>query len=366
MSVLNEELASQGSRFTSTLPFLHMGEEPYFNIASEFLARRSSCFEAGVSARLLEQHYGLTGEINLLSSETERTEEIRLPDGRRLILKTSSHPEAVNSFRFQATALLGLEGAEAFSAPRIIRSVNGSHVVEEAGLCAYLQTRLEGKPLHATAPSADLLFRAGSSLAALDKALGHLRLPAADRPILWHVGCWPRLMKFHHYVPQGTVADNVYKAMDGYVTSIQPNLSELEWQVTHNDPSPFNMLSTETGVAFIDFGDGCWNPRIQDLAIAASHMVTDCTLPLGGAEHLIAGYASRLPLSPFEASVLVGLMRARQSALILVNYWRSQLFPEQATYIKKNVARAEKGLTILQRLCAPDGEMAVLRANKLS
>lgn len=343
-----------------------MGGEPYFDTASEFLARRPSSFEAGVAARLLERHYGLKGKIHLLSSETERTEEVRLPDGRRFILKTSAHPEAVNSFHFQATALLGLDGAEAFGAPRIIRSVNGDLIVQEDGLCAYLQTRLEGNPLHVTAPTTNLLYQAGSSLAALDKALALLRLPAADRPILWHVGCWPRLMKFHQYVPQGTVADNVYEAMDGYVTLIEPNLSDLEWQVTHNDPSPFNMLSTETGVAFIDFGDGCWNPRIQDLAIAASHMVTDPALPLGGAEYLIAGYASCLPLSPFEASVLVGLMRARQSALILVNYWRSQLFPDQASYIKKNVARAENGLTILRRLCAGDAEMAVLRANELS
>jgi Ser/Thr protein kinase RdoA (MazF antagonist) len=122
------------------------------------------------------------------------------------------------------------------------------------------------------------------------------------------------------------------------------------------------MMVTGQGMGFIDFGDGCWSPRIQDLAIAASHVVKDPGLPLGGAEHLIAGYASVIPLSALEARLLVGLMRARQSALILVNYWRSHLFPADAEYIKKNVARAEHGLSILSSLGAASGEAAVLAA----
>ncbi|RWM43698.1 MAG: serine kinase, partial [Mesorhizobium sp.] len=107
---------------------------------------------------------------------------------------------------------------------------------------------------------------------------------------------------------------------------------------------------------------GCWSPRIQDLAIAASHVVRDPALPLGGAEHLVAGYASVIALSALEARLLVGLMRARQSALILVNYWRAHLFPADAQYIKKNVARAEHGLSILALLDVASGEAAVLAA----
>ena len=150
--------------------------------------------------------------------------------------------------------------------------------------------------------------------------------------------------------------------MGEYVEFVEPQISNVAWQVTHNDPSPFNVMVTGQGMGFIDFGDGCWGPRIQDLAIAASHVVKDPTLPLGGAEHLIAGYASVITLSALEARLLVGLMRARQSALILVNYWRSHLFPADAQYIKKNVARAEHGLSILTPLGVASGEAAVLAA----
>jgi Ser/Thr protein kinase RdoA (MazF antagonist) len=211
-------------------------------------------------------------------------------------------------------------------------------------------------------PTQDLLFRTGSALAQLDLALAQVDLPAADRPLLWHIWCWPRLTEFEQYLPAGSVADSVRAAMADYISSIEPEIANVSWQVTHNDPSPFNMMVTRRGTGFIDFGDGCRSPRIQDLAIAASHVVMEPDLPLGGAEHLIAGYASVTALSALEARLLVGLMRARQSALILINYWRSHLFPDDAEYIKKNVARAENGLSILAPLDVAGGEAAVLAA----
>ncbi|MEJ2036961.1 MAG: hypothetical protein P8X69_13330, partial [Maritimibacter sp.] len=178
---------------------------------------------------------------------------------------------------------------------------------------------IEGTPLHQAAPAPELLYQTGTALARMDRALAQAELPTAHRPVLWNIGCWPRLMGLAKYLPAGSVG-------------------------------------------FIDFGDGGWNPRLQDLAIATSHVVTDPGLALGGAEYLIAGYASVLPLSALEARLLAGMMKARQSALILVNYWRAELFPAEAEYIKKNVARAERGLSILAPLDGPSGEAAVLAA----
>jgi Ser/Thr protein kinase RdoA (MazF antagonist) len=344
------------------LPCAAASTEAYFRVAAAILAMRPSSSEPDMSAALLKRHYGLAGSIAPLSSEVERTVEVNLSDGRRLILKTSTRPEAVDSFRFQAAALAGLQGAAGFVAPEVLRTSSGALMFEQEGVCGYLQTRIEGTPLHQTMPTPDLLFRTGSALARLDRALAQVNVLAAHRPVLWHVGCWSRLLELEQYLPSGSVADSARVAMAEYVEFVEPQLSHVAWQVTHNDPSPFNMMVTGQGMGFIDFGDGCWSPRIQDLAIAASHAVTDSTLPLGGAEHLIAGYASVIALSTLEARLLVGLMRARQSALVLINYWRSHLFPADAQYIKKNVARAEYGLSILAPLGVASGEAAVLAA----
>lgn len=333
-----------------------------FPAAAAILAMRPDPSEPDMSAALLKRHYGLTGSVATLSSEVERTAEVNLPEGRGLILKTSTRPEALDSFRFQTGVMAGLQGAAGFAAPQVLCTSSGALMFEEEGVCGYLQTRIDGVPLHKVTPTPEMLFRTGRALAHLDLALAQVDVPAVDRPVLWHIGCWSQLTEIEQYLPSGSVADNVRAAMAGYVALIEPQIADLAWQVTHNDPSPHNTMVTGLGIAFIDFGDGCWSPRVQDLAIAASHMVTDPALPLGGAERLIAGYASVIPLSALEARLLVGLMKARQGALILVNYWRSRLFPADAQYIKKNVARAERGLSILAPLDMTAGEAAVLAA----
>ncbi|GEM_PF-1071237 len=355
----NSPAAAAGFRH---LPHATASAEAYFRAAAAILSMPPDLSEPDISATLLKRHYGLEGSIAVLSSEIERTAEVSLLDGRRLILKTSTRREAIDSFRFQSGALAAIQNSAGFAAPTLIRTSDGALMFEGEGISGYLQTRIEGLSLHKETPSPDLLSRTGSALGRLDLTLGQVNLPAADRPILWHVGCWPRLMELEEYLPSGNVAASVRRAMAEYIQIIEPQIPNLEWQVTHNDPSPFNTIVTSDGLGFIDFGDGCWSPRIQDLAIAASHVVTDPTLPLGGAEHLIAGYAAVVPLSALETRLLVGLMRARQSALILINYWRSHLFPADSQYIKKNVARAERGLTILAPLSAASGEAAVLAA----
>ncbi|MCA1493158.1 phosphotransferase [Ensifer sp. NBAIM29] len=362
MGACNDAVPDGGGHLDGTQSACGPFTEAYFGVAAAILATKPSPGEARVSGELLLRRYGLTGTIMVLSSEVECTADVTLVNGDRLILKTSSRPEGRDSFRFQVAALAGLEGASGFAAPHIVCTSGGALMFEEEEICGYLQTRLSGLPLHQANATPDVLYRVGRALGRLGLALEPLKLPAMHRPILWHVGCWPRLMELAEHLPAGSVADSVRLAMGDYVERIEPQLCDVTWQVTHNDPSPFNTLLTENGVAFIDFGDGCWGPRIQDLAIAASHVVTDPSLALGGAENLIAGYASVLPLSALEARLLVGLMKARQSALILINHWRAGLFPAEAAYIKKNVARAERGLAILSALGIEEAEMAVRRA----
>lgn len=337
-------------------------DETYFRAATAIMTAAPSVVADDVLAGLLARHYGLSGRIKVLSSEVEGTAEVTLPDSTRLILKTSTQPEAVDSFAFQSAAIMAVEGGTGFVAPRLLPTQGGARMFEHDGVSGYLQSCVTGMPLHLMPRTSDLLRDAGRALGQLDLALSHGDLPAMARPVLWHVGCWSRLMELKRYLPSGPVADAVGAAMAAFLDEVEPRMGDLPWQVTHNDPSPFNMLSTDAGIAFIDFGDGCWAPRIQDLTIAASHSVGDPLLPLGGAEDLIAGYASVLPLSQMEITLLFGLMKARQSALILVNYWRAHLFPDNAAYIKKNVARAERGLSILSALNAQDGRAAVAEA----
>ena len=318
--------------------------------------------EPALAALLLDEHYGLPGTLTALSSEVEQTFDAQLGDGRRLILKISSRPEALESFRFQSAVLAGLKGIDGVLAPEAIATLSGRLMFEHDGFGGYLQTRMEGVPLHHVPCTPALMRDIGVALGRMSLAMARISHPAAQRPMLWNVVCWPWLVELERYLPQDDTARFARAAMDDYVCRLAPQTANLTWQITHNDPSPFNMIDTRGGIGFIDFGDGGWNPRVQDLAIAAGHFVMDQDLALGGAEYVIAGFASVSPLSDLEASLLLGLIRARQSALVLINNWRAHLFPDAAPYIMKNVPRAEHGLAILARLDQSAGEAAVRAA----
>lgn len=92
--------------------------EAYFRAAAAALTMRSDTSEPDMSETLLKRHYGLTASIANLCSEVERTVEAKLMDGRRLILKTSTRPEALDSFRFQTGAIAGLQGRQASLHPQ--------------------------------------------------------------------------------------------------------------------------------------------------------------------------------------------------------------------------------------------------------
>ncbi|MGI4792516.1 MAG: phosphotransferase [Janthinobacterium lividum] len=333
----------------------------HFGAAKAVLAMPAGDWPERLAA-VLARHYGWTGTINPVSSEAEQTALLERSGTAPLILKISSRPEGAESFRFQSAMLAGLEGSDGFDVPRLIRTDRGQPGFEEDGLTGYVQTAVEGVQLSRAAIGPTQLHQAGRALGALDAALAGLVLPGQDRPVLWNIGCWPGLLDFLPYVADASTADLVRDAMQRYVESALPLLPELPWQVTHNDPSPHNMFVDGDRIAFIDFGDGGWAPRLQDLAVAASHFVLDPASALGGAEALIAGYAAIVPLSPLDARMLVPLIRARQAALILVNAWRAALFPAEADYINKNVGRAKNGLSILARLGASDAATAVLAA----
>lgn len=338
----------------------------YFQAATDGLAMLPDSSGPDLPLQALERHYGLSGSLVTLSSEVERTFEANISDGRRLILKTSSRPQACESFRFQSATLAGLTDAADVLTPKVIPTRSGALMFEERGIGGYLQTRIDGVPLHKVPRTPGILFEVGAALARLNIALSGINVPAALRPVLWNIACWPRLAELEQFLPEGPTADRVRKATADHMKFVAPHLTDLDWQITHNDPSPFNMNLTGQGVAFIDFGDGGWNPRIQDLAIAAGHFVIDPADPLGGAEYVIAGFASLVRLSDLEVRMLVGMIRARHSALILINNWRARLFPADARYIMKNVGRAEQGLSILSGLGASASEAAVRSAMALA
>ena len=200
---------------------------------------------------------------------------------------TGSRPEAIDSFRFQTAAIAGLQGAAGFVAPEVLRTNNGALMFEQEGVCGYLQTRIEGIPLHQAMLLPICFFELAALCPGLDSAaLDLVSVPAAYRPVLWHVGCWSRLTELEQYLPCRTIADSVRVAMAEYVEFVEPQISNVAWQITDNDPSPFNVMITGQGMGFIRF----WRWHTNELA--------NCCPSFGASQSPMCGPSRCDPLHP--------------------------------------------------------------------
>lgn len=160
--------AVEGARSTAIVA----KDADYLREAAAALAAPPSAVPASLMAELLARNYGLSGQIDILSSEVECTAEVRRPDDPQLILKVSAQPAAVVSFHFQSAAIAAVAGTDGVVAPVILPTRDGKLMFERDGVCGDLQTRLDGTALHRLPVTPGLLREAGRALGKLDLALG--------------------------------------------------------------------------------------------------------------------------------------------------------------------------------------------------
>ena len=94
------------------------------------------------------------------------------------------------------------------------------------------------------------------------------------------------------------------------------------------------------------------SPLIIDLAVASSYQLSRGSETLAGALPMIAGYHDVRPLQEVEMSLLTGLIRVRLVTSLLINRWRTKLFPENRDYLMGDYRSTEQFLLGLQNLSA--------------
>jgi Ser/Thr protein kinase RdoA (MazF antagonist) len=142
----------------------------------------------------------------------------------------------------------------------------------------------------------------------------------------------------------------VVRAVLAEIAAILPAWRQLPAQTIHNDFNPFNILvdpGNHTAISgILDFGDMVHAPALNDLATAAAYLTDEPGLELYRA--IIAGYASRRPLTPAEIGLLPSLTKARLILTICITEWRAAERPAEAAYILRNHPAANRGLINLQ------------------
>ena len=137
-------------------------------------------FAATAVAQLLEQAWGLTGELQTLVGERDQNFRLTSADGERFVVKIANSGEDPLSTDFQVQALLHLErGKCPIAVPRVIRARNGATtaVIEADGARHLVRvlSYLHGKPVSDVNPGARFARDLGMTLASLDLALADSR-----------------------------------------------------------------------------------------------------------------------------------------------------------------------------------------------
>ncbi len=313
--------------------------------------------EEAAVARSVGEQFGLEGEYSTLVSERDQNFLLRTAGGRRFLVKVTSAVEDAATTDFQIAALQHVENAGGVLAPRVVPTVGGDSSGELIGggktHRLRVMTWVEGEQLEKSHIDAALAGQFGNALAGLDLALQGFTHPGEKPALLWDLQRVRELRDLLDAVDDPAVKDGVARVIDDYENHVVPALPSLRAQVIHSDANPENVLVTEEGLGFIDFGDIIKAPLVFDVAIAASYMRVPGDDPTALIEPFIAGYHAVVPLHAVETGLLFDLIRARLTTTVTLLYWRLQARPDNDPYRQKALdieGRAGKFLTALDTL----------------
>lgn len=173
---------------------------------------------------------------------------------------------------------------------------------------------IEGDLLANATMSDELLYNFGIAIAQLNLALKEKRSDAIEaRKQVWDLQyCLlnkPK-MSFIENPSQRKLVDYFFDLFQHHVAPIQ---NELRHTIIHGDLNENNVLVNDNEITgFIDFGDICYAPLINEVAIAVTYvMLLDEKNSLSKAAMVLKGYHETVPLLKEEVELLYYLIPAR-------------------------------------------------------
>jgi Ser/Thr protein kinase RdoA (MazF antagonist) len=312
-------------------------------------------------AAAVEEQFGLAGEYAQLVSERDQNFMLCTDDGDRFVVKVTCESEEPAATDFQIGALLHLETCVGPTVPRVVRTRAGEVAGEIDGDGGSHSLRVASWVAGELLEEQDLdernVAEFGRALAQLDMALDGYSHPGESPVLLWDLHRVRELRSLVSFIDAPHVQSGVARAIGDFDAHVVPALGGLRSQVIHSDANPGNVLLSEAGIGFIDFGDILKAPLIFDVAIAASYLRSFDGDPLRFLVPFVAAYHQILPLVAQEADHLFDLVRARLATTITLLYWRLSSRGEDDPYRQKALlleVGAEKFLAALDAIGADE------------
>lgn len=323
---------------------------PSMNNANALSAQheRTSIAEAEAIVR---DHFGIAGQVAVLSSERDETFLVHAEDQGKYVLKIANPAESPDILAFQTAAMMHLAGKGLpIPLPEPVAAKNGDMLlpldIGGARRLTRLLTFLDGSQLYRVSPSLEQMRALGEALALLGQGLRDFAPAVPEQNLLWDISNAAALRDFVSHVEPSRQAA-VSRALDGFQRLAADGMSDLRRQVIHNDFNPHNILVLPTApnivVGVIDFGDMVEAPLANDLAVALSYQVGN-QFGLEGTMAMLEAYHRVSPLDENEITALPTLLRTRLAMTVIITEWRAGLYPENRDYILRNHPIALAGL----------------------
>lgn len=315
-------------------------------------------FTAQAATRIAADHFAIQAVAKLLVSDRDQNFYLQADDGQRYTLKIANRAEQLSAIEFQNRALHHVATQDpSLLIPRVIPTRDGRlHcALEQQGNrhIVRMLSWLDGAPLHTTRNDPELKQSLGKILARLGLALQSFNPSGSSTPSLWDMKNASGLRELLSHIRAPDLRLMLERVLDRFDQRVQPKLQHLRTQVIHNDLNPDNVLldrSKPTRITgIIDFGDLVNSPLIFDLAVAATYQLAAGDDPLAGVLPMIAGYHAVRPLQAIEMKLLVDLIQTRLATSVIVNSYRTKLFPQNRQYQMTNYAYAKNNLLKLMQ-----------------
>ncbi|WP_420633125.1 aminotransferase class III-fold pyridoxal phosphate-dependent enzyme [Candidatus Palauibacter sp.] len=307
---------------------------------SAYAAGRPSVSEAA-AARLILEHWGVSGRARECPSERDRVFEITDAAGVAGFLKVSNALEERAVLDAEAAMLAALlESQSCYTLPTWRATPEGRPLIEQllegrTHFVRFLEP-VPGIPLDRFRPHGpELRKQIGRLVGILDRST--TGVTAANRPMVWDLRGAASLIRENLAAIESPARREIIATiLERHTACVAPRVAELRESLIYNDANPAN-IHVDPGrmrdgaphiVGVVDFGDAIRSWTVADLAVACAYAGLQTRDALGAFCDVARGYAAERDITEAEADVLYELARLRLALSVTVSSVRGAQEPD--------------------------------------
>ncbi len=236
----------------------------------------------------------------------------------KFVFKTYTFEEDLLSLlKAENECLLFLQNHSTNRYPKPIPFTDGSFIKiadinGQKSICRIL-TYLEGELLGNTEINVEQIQSLGTLIAEMDAfLLNYSNESSKARKFIWDLQYLDLNEPYFKYISNKKDQSLVRYFYQQFKENVRHHLPYLRHAIIHGDVNEWNTLTRNNEIiGFIDFGDVCYTPLINEIAIAATYSAFNKENPLFFIKKLIQSYHKTLPLLKEELDVLYYLIAGR-------------------------------------------------------